>query len=383
MFSSLLKGLSSARVLAASAEPVLRDGFVAWLREAGYSCSAADSADAAWEHLQHHRIDLAIVDVETLGEAAAGLLQRIAAHSPDTAVLTLTSVRAARVAIDAFAHGAAGYLLKPVEREELLFHAQRALERRQLILDNRAHMQHLEQEIRHQNLEVRRAHEETVYRLVAASASRDGETAAHIRRTGLYSEVVAEMAGWPRSESENIRLAAPMHDIGKIGVPEAVLLKPGKLTDEEFEVMKSHAEIGARMLAGSSSAVLQMAEQIARHHHEQWDGKGYPQRLAGPAIPQCARIVAIVDVYDALSHDRVYRPAMPEEQVVAILEEGKGTHFDPDLLTLFLQALPEMRRTAQNNPDERPTSPKESKTAPAPFATAAPDKIAVAGSAAV
>jgi putative two-component system response regulator len=217
-------------------------------------------------------------------------------------------------------------------------------------------MQYLEQEVRRHTLEARRAHEETVYRLLAAAASRDGETAAHVRRTGLYSEVLAEMAGWPLADSENIRLAAPMHDIGKIGVPDAVLSKPGKLTEEEFELMKSHAEIGARLLSGSNSPMLQMAEQVARHHHERWDGKGYPSGLAGTAIPQCARIVAIVDVFDALSHARAFRPAMPEDQVLSILEEGRGTHFDADLLALFFQSLPEMRKIAHDNPDELPST---------------------------
>jgi len=144
-----------------------------------------------------------------------------------------------------------------------------------------------------------------------------------------------------------------MHDVGKIGIPDAILQKPGKLTREEFEIMKTHTVIGAKMLAGSESSVLQMAEEIALCHHERWDGGGYPRGLAESAIPETARIVALVDVYDALTHDRVYRAALPETEALAIMEQGQGNHFDPFLFGVFLSLVPEMRRIADENPDER------------------------------
>jgi putative two-component system response regulator len=200
----------------------------------------------------------------------------------------------------------------------------------------------LEETVREQTRVVRRAHEETVQRLVSASLCRDEETGAHIRRTGALSEVLAKAAGWSAEEVENIRLAAPMHDVGKIGIPDAILRKPGKLTPEEFAIMKTHTMLGARMLAGSDSPMLKMAEQIALNHHERWDGGGYPNGLAGYAIPESARIMAIVDVYDALAHDRVYRPALPAEEVLATMQQGEGTHFDPLLLALFFSHLEEM-----------------------------------------
>ena len=133
-----------------------------------------------------------------------------------------------------------------------------------------------------------------------------------------------------------------MHDIGKIGIPDAILRKPGKLTPEEYAIMQTHTVLGARMLAGSDSPMLKMAEQIALNHHERWDGRGYPNGLAGYAIPESARIMAIVDVYDALAHDRVYRPALPTEEVLATMQQGEGTHFDPLLLTLFFSHLDEL-----------------------------------------
>ncbi len=161
------------------------------------------------------------------------------------------------------------------------------------------------------------------------------------------------MLGWPQEQVQNIRLAAPMHDLGKIGIPDAILQKPGKLTAEEFEVMKSHTTLGARMLGSSGSAILQMGQEIALAHHERWDGSGYPRGLSGLAIPESARIVAIVDVYDALTHRRIYHDALPEAEALEIMEAGRGKQFDPFLFGVFLSILPELRRIAEANPDER------------------------------
>ena len=211
---------------------------------------------------------------------------------------------------------------------------------------------YLEEKVREQTADIRRANEEVIDRLVSAAQWSDEETGMHIRRTGLLSEVLARAAGWFGDDVETIRQAAPMHDIGKIGIPDAILQKPGKLTPEEFAVMKTHTRIGADILSGSQSPMLQMARDIALNHHERWDGKGYPRGLAGKAIPESARIVAIVDVYDALTHDRVYRPAMPESEVLTIMQQGAGTQFDPLLMTFFFLHLSEIRRIAKEHPDD-------------------------------
>jgi CHASE1-domain containing sensor protein len=214
------------------------------------------------------------------------------------------------------------------------------------------HKAYLEEKVREQTADIRRAQEEVTYRLISAAQWSDEETGMHIRRTGLLSEVLARAASWYGDDLEVVRQAAPLHDIGKIGIPDAILRKPGKLTHEEFEVMKTHTRIGADILAGSNAPMLQMAREIALNHHERWDGKGYPRGLAGKAIPESARIVAIVDVYDALTHDRVYRPALPENEVLAIMQQGAGTQFDPLLMTLFFLHLSEIRRIAKEYPDE-------------------------------
>ncbi len=242
---------------------------------------------------------------------------------------------------------AGGYTFGATQRAEKI---QRLVEERTLDLrkkdDQLRHAQKLEA------IAIRQAHEETIHRLVTASLCRDEETGMHIRRTGLLSEALARAAGWSAADAEILRMAAPMHDVGKIGIPDAVLQKPGRLTPEEFEIMKRHATIGARMLEGSQSKILAMAHDVALGHHERWDGTGYPQGLSSANICEPARIVSIVDVYDALSHDRVYRPALPEEEVLKLMQQGAGTQFDAMLLATFFIHFDEMRRIAQENPDD-------------------------------
>lgn len=210
----------------------------------------------------------------------------------------------------------------------------------------------LEEMVRSQVRAIQRAQEETIHRLVRASLCHDAETGSHIRRTGLYSELLAATAGWDAERINQLRLAAPMHDIGKIGIPDAILRKPGKLTGEETRILQEHTVLGAKMLAGSASPVLRMAETIAMSHHERWDGTGYPSGLKREQIPEAARIVAIVDVYDALTHDRVYRKRLPEAEVLELMQQGRGTQFDPRLLDIFMSLLPEMRAIAECAPDE-------------------------------
>ncbi len=205
----------------------------------------------------------------------------------------------------------------------------------------------LEEEVRKQTREIRAREEEIALRLVCAADSRDdGETGSHIRRLGLYSELMAYELGWSAADAEEIRIAAPMHDIGKIGIPDHILKKPGQLTESEFEIMKLHPEIGARILSNSESPLVQMARDICLGHHEKWDGSGYPGGLAGEKIPISARIVAIVDVFDALIHRRVYKEEMPVDEALKLMYEGRGKHFDPTLLDLFFDLKNKMSEIA-------------------------------------
>lgn len=332
-----------AQVLIVDDERYVREIVLKWLERVGYECTCAESVGAAREILEQRTFDLITSDISMPGESGMELLRLVRDKYPDTAVLMLTANADTRLAVQALTLGAYGYLLKPVEREELLCQIERALEHNRLVVENREYTNLLEWKVREQTRHIRLAHEETIQRLVTACMFRDDETGGHIKRTGLASALVAQAAGWSTEMVELIQLAAPMHDVGKVGVPDAILRKPGKLTPEEFRIMQQHTVIGADMLSGSLSPVLQMAEQIAHFHHERWDGTGYPNRLAGEDIPKAARILAIIDVYDALTHDRVYRQALPEEQVLQIIEAGRGTHFDPGVVRAFFEALPGIR----------------------------------------
>lgn len=344
-------GRAPGRVLVVDDEPCVRELVARWLTDAGYCCVEAGNAQAAWECLAARDVHLVTLDIRMTGGSGIDLLHRIAGAYPDTPVVMVSAVEDAEAAIETLTFGACAYLIKPIQREQLIFHARRALEHRQSVVDGRQHLEDLEERVREQTLAIRHAHEETIYRLVSASMWRDEETGMHIRRTGLLSELLAKAVGWSDADAEQIRLAAPMHDVGKIGIPDAILRKAGKLSAEEMRIMKQHTLIGAKMLAGSSVPMLQMARAIALNHHERWDGEGYPAGLARQAIPESARIVAVVDVYDALTHDRVYRPALPEEKALTIMRQGAGTHFDSLLLAVFFSHLPEISRIAEENPD--------------------------------
>ncbi len=190
--------------------------------------------------------------------------------------------------------------------------------------------------------QMRQATLDTIFRLSVAAEYKDPDTAAHLERMSRYSAVVAREMKLAPDRVTMIRLAAPMHDIGKIGVPDAILTKPGKLTDDEYLEMKRHAEIGARILAGSETELLRLSEMIALTHHERYDGTGYPRGLKGEEIPIEGRIVSVADVFDALTTKRCYKPAFPLEDSLRILDEGRGNHFDPDCVDAFMNGLDEI-----------------------------------------
>ncbi len=207
----------------------------------------------------------------------------------------------------------------------------------------------LEKEVRERTAMIRAREEEIALRLVSAADSKDdGETGSHIRRLGLYSQLMAKHLGWQQNEIDEIRIAAPMHDIGKIGIPDRILTKPGALTEEELVIMKTHPEIGGKILSNSKSPLIQMARDISLGHHEKWDGSGYPKGLSGEEITISARIVAIVDVFDALIHKRVYKDKIPIEDAMEILRQGRGKHFDPELLDLFFELKDAMVQIARD-----------------------------------
>jgi putative two-component system response regulator len=242
------------------------------------------------------------------------------------------------------------YIVKPFDPD--LLQARISVGARTVAFDRtlRKYNQGLEKLVRRQTSVIKKTKEETIFRLLTALESRNAETAGHVRRIALFSSLTAEAAGWIPDSIADIRLAAPMHDIGKIGIPDTILKKKGALSAAEFAIMKNHPLIGAQILEGSEYPMLQMAHSIALGHHEWWNGKGYPGGLSGEEIPEAARIVALADVYDALSNDRVYTRALPAKEVMARMLKKRGTRFDPYFYDIFMDLIPEFVKISAENP---------------------------------
>jgi putative two-component system response regulator len=201
----------------------------------------------------------------------------------------------------------------------------------------------LEQVVYERTREIRETRLQVVQRLGRAAEYRDNETGRHILRMSHMSALLAaQCSGWTEDDAEVLLHASPMHDIGKIGIPDAILLKPGKLTPEEWKIMQTHTTIGGDILSGDTSDLLRMAREIALSHHEKWDGSGYPLGLAGEAIPLTGRIVALADVFDALTSQRPYKNAWSIEDTLQLIRSEAGGHFDPQLVVLFLELIPEV-----------------------------------------
>jgi len=238
--------------------------------------------------------------------------------------------------------GADDFINKPIDNFELIARVGNLRQVKEYHDLLRNHNKQLEEEVRNRMLEIKESNLETIQRLAASAEFRDGNTGSHIERIGEYSRIIAQKLNLPTVEIENIYYASPMHDIGKIGIPDEILLKPGKLTDKEYEVMKTHTTIGAKILSGSKSPLVRTAEQIALSHHEKFNGKGYPNGLKGEETPMSARIVAVADVFDALTTDRAYKSEYSSEKSVEIIKEEKGKHFDPEITEAFLDCLDEI-----------------------------------------
>lgn len=339
----------SAPILVVDDEEPVRRAIRRIVERAGHECVTAGNVDEARLLLHDRPFALILCDVAMPGASGIELLDEVHAHFPDTAVVMVTGVDDAVLAESALNGGAFGYVIKPFEANEIRINIANALRRRELELENRCHRQRLEHlvEERTRRLhaalkELHSSQEETISRLAMAAEQRDSTTGEHLQRMSRYCELVGRRTGFDDERCELLRLASTLHDIGKIGVPDTVLSKPGKLTDEERAVMRRHTLIGERILGDSHAELLQLASVIAVAHHEWVDGTGYPRGLRGPAIPLEARIAAIGDVFDALTSPRPYKAAMSLDEAVSVMRSERGTHFDGDLLDLFLSGVDEV-----------------------------------------
>lgn len=267
-------------------------------------------------------------------------------------VLMITANDQKEVRYEALLGGANDFLTKPIDRVEFSARSRNMISLRlgqKYLADRAAHLTALVDE---QTQEIRDREQELIFRMSRAAEFRDPETGAHIQRMAYYSQIIAKGLGLDEKTRQLILEAAPMHDVGKIGIPDYILLKPGKLTFEEFEVMKGHARLGHELLNGSGSETLRAGAQIAISHHEKYDGSGYPHGLAGSKIPLFGRIVAVADVFDALTSERPYKKAWPLEDACKFLENGRGTHFDPMCVEAFLAGWDEVLEVRQRFQDE-------------------------------
>lgn len=267
-------------------------------------------------------------------------------------VLMVTANDQKEVRYEALLGGANDFLTKPIDRVEFSARSRNMLSLRmgqKFLADRAAHLAALVSE---QTQEIRNREQERIFRMSRAAEFRDPETGAHIQRMAYYSQIIAKGLGLDEKIQKLILEAAPMHDVGKIGIPDYILLKPGKLTFEEFEVMKGHAKLGHELLKGSGSETLRAGAEIAISHHEKYDGSGYPFGLVGTKIPLFGRIVAVADVFDALTSERPYKKAWPLADARKFLEDGRGAHFDPMCVEAFLAGWDEALEIRQRFQDE-------------------------------
>jgi response regulator RpfG family c-di-GMP phosphodiesterase len=282
--------------------------------------------------------DLVLVDLQMPGLDGFAVLEQLRALRPaDTflPIVVLTGDDSMGARERALALGATDFIAKPFHVTEVLLRIRNLLESRYLHLLLHDEKSLLERRVEEQSRELRKAQLEVLVRLGRAAEFRDDETGHHAQRVGELAAWVGREAGLDEEAVLVLRHAAPLHDIGKIGIPDRILLKPGTLTPEEFEVMKTHTTIGAALLTGGGTPIARTAEAIALAHHERWDGQGYPHGQAGPGIPLEARLVSLADFFDALTHDRPYRPAWPRERVLAMIVDERERRFDPRLVDAF------------------------------------------------
>ena len=284
------------------------------------------------------RPDLVVLDLHMPGMDGFELMERLAPLNGDGSgvpLLVLTADTGDEIKRRALSLGARDFLTTPLDRIELLLRVRNLLQVKQLEDRLREHNAHLEDKVAERTRDLERSRTEMLERLAVAGEFRDHTTQEHAWRIGGICARLVLALGLPVEESELIQRAAPLHDLGKIGITDMILLKPAKLTDEEFEVIKTHTTIGAEILAGSRSPVLRLAEQIALTHHERWDGRGYPSGLSGEDIPLAGRIVAVADVFDTLTHARPYKHAWPVEESVLEIMSQAGRQFDPGVVEAF------------------------------------------------
>jgi putative two-component system response regulator len=335
------------------------------LQRQGYTCSQAGDGVEALEEIKKDEPDVILLDIRMPRMDGLELIKRIKEHESwqRIPVVIVSGVDDMQARVQALKLGADDFLVKPPHIEELKARVRSLVKvkayndymvrsQEQLKAEVAERTGQLQQAIR----ELKETHEklkssslDTIYRLSRAAEYRDEDTASHIQRISQYAGAVARQLRMSEDDVEAVLYATPMHDVGKIGIPDKILLKPGRLDENEWNIMKKHTTFGASILEGASSSFLKLGREIALTHHERWDGSGYPNGLKGTDIPVAGRITALVDVFDALTSKRPYKPPFPVAQSFQIIREGRGSHFDPQVVDAFFAQKEQILKIREEN----------------------------------
>ena len=329
-------------ILIADDEDMIRELINITLSKEGFTCYQAASAEEGLEIINSHKLDLALLDIMMPGRSGIELLKDIKQMTPDTIVLMITAMNDMDTALSCIHFGADDYITKPFNLDRVLLTVKNTLDKRRLILENRAYQANLEQKVREQTEvirtvmgEINLAYEHTLAALIRALDAREKEVGSHSERVMAYASLLAEASGIDELGRSVLAKGALLHDIGKIGVSDNILLKPAKLDAAEWEIMRQHPAVGYEILAGIR--YFAGAADLVLSHHERYDGAGYPNGLRGDAIPISARIFALVDTLDAMTSDRPYRKALSFQAVLDEVIRCSGRQFDPKLVEVFLR----------------------------------------------
>ena len=342
-------GTSPARILIVDDQPLTRELMTLVVHAQGHKTLIATNGAEALAIAASRDLDLVLLDVVMPGMDGFEVARRLKAleRSKNVPIIIVSSLEDKESRISGLAAGAEDFLTRPVDRLELKVRVQNLLRMKRFSDELAGQNAVLERKVELRTVELERSNRETIHTLIRAAAHRDDESGAHVKRMGLYATLLAQRLGLDAQLCTVIGLASQLHDIGKIGIPDRILEKPAALGEDEWTIMKTHTDIGSQMLALNSSPYLAMGADIARAHHEHWDGSGYPRGLKGEAIPLTARITQLCDTYDTLRSRRPYKPALEHaaagSRILAGDSKSRPSHFDPTALAAFKGGLQDFR----------------------------------------
>lgn len=362
--------MAQNKILIIDDQQEIRNLLSKYLNSIGYDTKTAVDGQDGLFILEQWNADLVTVDLNMPVLNGRGFLQKSLERWPDIPVVVVSGMNDVDQAVESMRLGAHDYITKPIVNLSLIDTTIiKALRSAELARENRNYQQNLQQMVEKRTIELEETKRQLLYSLGTAAEYRDNETGRHVIRVGKICGIIGRALGMGNDEIKTFQESSPLHDIGKIGISDDILLKPSRLSDQEWQTMKRHCEIGCNILrhysssemrdqelyshvismanSGRELSLLEMAMVIALCHHEQWDGSGYPLKLAGKEIPLTARVVACVDVYDALGSERPYKKPMAEEQCQEILKQGSGSHFDPAIIEAFFENIDQIIEVKQ------------------------------------